>query len=68
MPDKSARIASLKRYISLLQQEEKRLKWVSTSTIVSTSERTEAQMKIKSISEKLIKAEEELFGLGSNRR
>jgi len=65
----SARITTLKRYISLLRQEERRLKWITTSTSVTNVENIEAAANLKVISEKLIRAERELFGLelGSKR-
>lgn len=59
----AARIGSLRRYISLLRQEEKRLAWLSTSTVVTTVERKDAEDKARSISEKLKNAERELSDL-----
>jgi hypothetical protein len=62
-----ARITTLKRYISLLLQEEKRLKWITTSTSATNVENTEAAANLRVISEKLISAEKELFDLGRSR-
>ena len=58
MSDMSARITTLKRYISLLRQEERRLKWITTSTSVTNVENIEAAANLKVISEKLIRARE----------
>jgi hypothetical protein len=63
MSDKSARIASLRRYISLLRQEEKRLKWITTSTSAANVENIHATANLRVISEKLISAERELSNL-----
>ena len=60
MVDKAARIASLKRYISLLHQEEKRLNWLISSTVASTAERTDAEINARTVIEKLSNAEREL--------
>ena len=65
----SARITTLKRYISLLRQEEKRLKWITTSTSATNAETVGAAADLRVISEKLIRAERELVDLelGPNR-
>ena len=63
MSDRSARITTLKRYISLLRQEEKRLKWITTSTSAPNVENIEAAADLRVISEKLISAERELSDL-----
>jgi hypothetical protein len=60
MSNTSARIVSLRRYISLLQQEEKRLKWILASTVVTNAERMEAEISAKTVVEKLRNAEKEL--------
>src|SRR5215469_17707778 len=49
LSDKVARIARLKHYISLLEREQKRLKWLNSSTVASKAERAEAQTKIGAI-------------------
>jgi len=63
MSDKSARVASLRRYVSLLHQEEKRLKWITTSTSATNVENIDAAANLRVISEKLINAERELSDL-----
>jgi hypothetical protein len=63
MSDKSTHITSLRRYVSLLRQEEKRLKWKATSTRVANVENIAAAADLRAISEKLISAERELFDL-----
>ena len=61
LSDKVARIARLKHYISLLEREQKRLKWLNSSTVASKAERAEAQTKIGAIAERLRSAELELI-------
>ena len=63
MSDKSARIDTLSRYITLLRQEEKRLKWITTSTSAPNPEHIDAAANLSVISEKLINAERELSDL-----
>ena len=63
MSNTAARIVSLRRYISLLQQEEKRLKWILASTVAPNAERTDAETNVRVISGKLINAEKELADL-----
>jgi hypothetical protein len=63
MSDKFARITTLRRYVSLLRLEEKRLKWITTSTSVTNVENIEAAADLRVISEKLISAERELINL-----
>ena len=58
MTNKGARIQSLKRYISLLYQEEKRLNWLISSTFAA--ERTGAEINARTVIEKLRNAESEL--------
>ena len=58
--NKADRIVILNRYISLLQTEEKRLKWITTSTSATNTENIEAAAKLKLITEKLAGAEREL--------
>ena len=60
MVNKADRIVSLKRYISLLHQEEKRLNWLILSTVSSKAERTDAEINARTIIEKLRNAETEL--------
>lgn len=61
----NARIAALRRYILMLNQEEKRLRWLlaSTSTQLGYSERVDVERDVRTISEKLRKAEKELSDL-----
>jgi hypothetical protein len=59
MSNRLARIACLRRYISLLREKES---WSGTST-----EFTEAQRSAKTMSEKLVEAEKELSKLESLR-
>ena len=58
MTDNGARLVSLKRYISLLHQEEKRLNWLISSTF--TAERADAEINARTVIEKLRNAEKEL--------
>ena len=60
MANKGDRIVSLKRYISLLHQEEKRLNWLILSTVSSKAERTDAEINARTVIEKLRNAETEL--------
>ena len=60
MANKADRIVSLKRYISLLHQEEKRLNWLILSTVSSKTERTDAEINARTVIEKLRNAETEL--------
>jgi len=60
MVNKGDRIVSLKRYISLLHQEEKRLNWLILSTVSSKTERTDAEIHARTVIEKLRNAETEL--------
>jgi hypothetical protein len=63
MLKKSARIITLHRYISLLQAEENRLKWIATSTSATKVVNIDSAAKLKVISEKLSSAERELSNL-----
>jgi hypothetical protein len=63
MSDKSARIDTLGRYITLLRQEEKRLKWITASTSATNPENIDAAANLRVTSEKLIRAERELSDL-----
>lgn len=67
-PDTSARIISLRRYIGLLDLEEKRLKWVLGNTTAPNPEHADAEANVKVISEKLRKAETELIDIELSRR
>ena len=60
MANKGDRIVFLKRYISLLHQEEKRLNWLILSTVSSKTERTDAEINARTVIEKLRNAEKEL--------
>ena len=60
MLNTGARIVALKRYISLLLQEEKRLNWLISSTVASAAERTDAEINARTVIEKLRNAEKEL--------
>jgi hypothetical protein len=62
MPD-TARIIALRRYISLLQQEEKRLKWVHNSAQATLQQQAEADRSLRIVTEKLHNAERELGSL-----
>lgn len=59
----NARIAALRRYISMLHLEEKRLRWLLASTSTPGSARVDDERDVRSISEKLRKAEKELSDL-----
>ena len=63
MVNKADRIVSLKRYISLLHQEEKRLNWLILSTVSSKTERTDAEINARTVIEKLRNAEKEIRDL-----
>ena len=58
-----ARIDSLKRYISLLEKEEKRLRWVVSSNAATQSVRVQANDDLVRILEKITKARAELRDL-----
>lgn len=62
-PDSSARITVLRRYISLLTLEEKRLNWILASTTAAYLQRADAERDVSAISEKLRKAARELSDL-----
>jgi hypothetical protein len=62
----SARIAILRRYISLLKQEEKRLMWAVGRREESEHSKAEAALRENDL--KLTKAEEELQKLEGRRR
>jgi hypothetical protein len=66
MPD-TARILSLRRYVSLLQQEEKRLNWVHNSAQATAQQQANADNTLRRITEKLHNAERELAGLEDKR-
>jgi len=63
MSGKPFRITFLRRHISLLLQEEKRLRWITTSTNATNVENIKAAANLSIISEKLIRAEIELLDL-----
>lgn len=60
MDHRYARIGALKRYISLLEQEEKRLNWLQSSLTANEQERTNAESKLRLTTEKITNAEMEL--------
>jgi hypothetical protein len=60
MPNREARISALKRYISLLEQEKKRLTLMISSGTFSIYTRTRAITESGKITEKLTRAEDEL--------
>jgi hypothetical protein len=60
MTSRITRIASLKRYISLLREEEKRLNWLISSTVSLTAGRTDAEINARAVMEKLRNAEMQL--------
>jgi hypothetical protein len=62
------RIVVLKRYIALLQLEEKRLKWVSASASSPSGNRADAERDLSALAEKLRKAEQELGRLEAGER
>lgn len=62
-PDSVARITTLRRYISLLTLEEKRLNWILASTTAAHPQRADAERDVSAISEKLRKAVRELSDL-----
>jgi hypothetical protein len=70
MTDTTTRVVSLRRYVSLLRQEEKRLKWISGSPLGTTIQRSEAVTGLDAITGKLHRAEKELTKLemGSRRK
>jgi hypothetical protein len=61
--NRTARIDSLKRYISLLEKEEKRLRWVISSNAANQPVRVQANDDLVRILEKITKAQTELGGL-----
>ena len=66
--NRAARIDSLKRYISLLEKEEKRLRLVVSSNAVIQPIRVKANDDLVLILEKASKARTELSGLDRNTR
>jgi hypothetical protein len=60
MDNRNARIGALKRYIALLEQEEKRLNWLKSSQSASEQERIDADSSLRLTTEKITKAEMEL--------
>jgi hypothetical protein len=60
MLNREARISALKRYISLLEQEKKRLSLMTSPTVTSIPARISALSQSRRIAEKLAKAEIEL--------
>ena len=63
MDNRRARIAALKRYISLLQQVEKRMTWVAHSS----ENRRDVESNLRLTTEKITKAEAELKNLEDRR-
>ena len=68
MADTTARVVSLRRYVSLLRQQEKRLKSASVSSQGTTIQGTEAGAGADVITGKLHNAEKELTKLELGRR
>jgi hypothetical protein len=66
--DRSARISSLRRYISLLRSEENRLNGVISSKIASLVQRSDAEIGLREIAEKLLNADKELVRLEGHKR
>ena len=61
--NRAARIDSLKRYISLLETQEKRLRWVVSSNAETQPVRVQANDDLVRILEKITKARTELRDL-----
>ena len=61
--NRAARIESLNRYISLLEKEEKRLRWVVSSNAEIQSIRVHANDDLVRILDKIANARTELGGL-----
>ena len=66
--NRNARVKALRRYISLLELEEKRLNWLKSSPTVSQQERMSAESNLRLNTEKITKAETELETLQVRRR
>jgi hypothetical protein len=62
-----ARIDSLKRYISLLEKEEKRLRWVVSSSAAAQPVRVQANDELVRVLDKIANAQTELGGLEAYR-
>lgn len=60
MDNRNARIGALKRYITLLEHEEKRLTWLKSAPSVTERERIDAESTLRLNTEKISKAEVEL--------
>ena len=60
MDNRSGQIAALRRYISLLELEDKRLSWLKSSQSVSERDRTDANSNWRLNTEKITRAEMEL--------
>jgi hypothetical protein len=67
MDNRVARIDSLKRYISLLEKEEKRLRWAISSNAETQPARVLANDDLVRILDKIAKAQTELGGLETRR-
>lgn len=63
MDNSGARIVTLKRYISLLDQEENRLNWVKGSPHANEQNRAEADASLRANATKRDNAQKELRGL-----
>jgi hypothetical protein len=63
----ASRIVTLKRYISLLKQEEKRLLWVISASTSTGQQPASANANLKELDQKLTKAEDELRDFESRR-
>ena len=60
---RNSRIVELKRQISLLQQEEERLRWLVSSEFVGEGLKNRARNDLESVLENLMEAGKELKGL-----
>ena len=60
MAKRNARIDALKRYIFLLEREEKRLTWLKSSQSVTEQERMGVESNLRLNTDKITKAETEL--------
>jgi hypothetical protein len=68
MADTAARVVSLRRYVSLLRQEEKRLKFAGATPVGASVQRPESETEVDVITGKLHNAEKELTKLELGRR
>lgn len=64
---RSSRIVELKRQISLLKQDELRLRWLVSSQFVAERLKAQARIDLESVLENLMEAGNELKRLGRER-